>query len=86
MCKRHLKHSNVKYVENILIKNIESQNTCKQSTSIFWVPGRRYQDSRHLLLNPKVPKNVIGFNNHAQRSTTPYYLYVDNPLKLKHTI
>ena len=44
------------------------------------VPGRRYQDSRHLLQNPKVSKNVMGFNNHAQRSTPPYYLDVDNPL------
>ena len=43
-------------------------------------PGRRYQDSRHLLQNPKVSKNVMGFNNHAQRSTSPYYLDVDNPL------
>ena len=44
------------------------------------VPGQRYQDSRHLLQNRKVPKNVMGFNNHAQRSTPPYYLDVDNPL------
>ena len=43
------------------------------------VPGRRYQDSRHLLQNPKVSKSVMGFNNHAQRSTPPYYLDVDNP-------
>ena len=45
------------------------------------VPGRRYQDSRHLLQNPKVSKNIMGFNNHAQRSTPPYYLDVDNPFK-----
>ena len=25
--------------------------------------------------------NVMGFNNHAQRSTPPYYLDVDNPFK-----
>ena len=47
------------------------------------VPGRRYQDSRHLLQNPKVSKNVMGSNNHAQRSTPPYYLDVDNPLDIK---
>ena len=41
------------------------------------VPVQRYQDS---FTNPKVPKNVMGFNNHAQRSTPPYYLNVDNPL------
>ena len=45
------------------------------------VPSWRYQDSIHLLQNPKVPKSVIGFNNHAQRSTPPYYLDVDNPLR-----
>ena len=43
------------------------------------VPGRTYQDSRHLLQNPKVPKYVMGFNNHAQRSTPPYYMDVDDP-------
>ena len=43
------------------------------------VPGRRYQDSRHILQNPKVSKSIMGFNNQAQRSTPPYYLDVDNP-------
>ena len=46
------------------------------------VPGQRYQDSRHLFQNPKVSKNIMGFNNHAQRSTPPYYLDVDNPLTI----
>ena len=46
------------------------------------IPGGRYQDSRHLLQNPKNPKKVMGFNNHAQRSTPPYYLDVDNPFVL----
>ena len=45
------------------------------------VPGGRYQDSSHLLQNPKVFKNVMGFNNNAQRSTPPFYLDVDNPLR-----
>ena len=44
------------------------------------VPGQRKKDSRHLLQNPKVSKNVMGFNNHAKISTPPYYLDVDNPL------
>ena len=44
------------------------------------VPGWRNKDSRHILQNPKVSKNAMGFNNHAQRSTPPYYLDVDNPL------
>ena len=45
------------------------------------VPGGKYQDSQHLLQNPKIPKNAMGFNNHAQRSTQPYYLDVDNPFE-----
>ena len=45
------------------------------------VPDQRYQDSRHLLQNTKGSKNVMGFKNHAQRSTPPYYLDVDNPLE-----
>ena len=49
------------------------------------VPNQRYQDSRTLLQNPKVPKNVMGFNNHAQRSTPPYYLDVESPLTKKVT-
>ena len=50
-----------------------------KSTSIILVPSQRYQDSGHLLQHPKVPKNVMDFNNRAQRFTTPYYLDVDNP-------
>ena len=42
------------------------------------VPGQRYQYSRHLLQNPKVPRNVMNFNNNAHRCTPPYYLDVDN--------
>ena len=45
------------------------------------VPGQGYQDFRHLLLNPKVSKNVMGFNNHAQIPAPPYYLDVDNPFQ-----
>ena len=45
------------------------------------VPGQRYQDSSHLLQNSKVSKNVMGFNNHAQRSSPPVYLDVDNHFK-----
>ena len=45
------------------------------------IPGRSYQDSRHLLENPKVSKNLMGFKNHAQRSTPLNYLNVDNPIR-----
>ena len=44
------------------------------------VPGRIYQNTRRLLQNTKVSKNIMGFNNHAQRSTQPYYLEEDTPL------
>ena len=38
------------------------------------VPSQRHQDSRHLLQNPKVPRNVMGFSNHAQTFTPLNYL------------
>ena len=47
------------------------------------VPCQRYKDIRHILQNTKVPKNVFGFKNHAQRSTPPYYLDVDSSLHRK---
>ena len=52
----------------------------KKSLNIILLPSQRYQDSRHLLLNPKVPRNVMGFSNREQRSTEPNYLDVDSPL------
>ena len=44
-----------------------------------FVPSQRHQDSKHLLLNPKVPRNVMGISNRAQRFTGPNYLDVDSP-------
>ena len=49
------------------------------------VPSQRYEDSRHLLQNPKVPRSVMGFRNRAQRFTGSNYLDVDSPLKRKLT-
>ena len=46
---------------------------------IILVSSQTYQNSRHLLQNPKVPRNVMGFSNRAQRFTGPNYLDVDNP-------
>ena len=43
------------------------------------VPSQKYQDSIHLLQNPKVSRNIMGFNNCAQRFTGSNYLVVDNP-------
>ena len=79
MSKRPLKPINVKYVGKISRKIIESQNMQKKPKHIL-VPCQRYKDIRHILQNTKVPKNVFGFKNHAQRSTPPYYLDVDSSL------
>ena len=56
------------------------KNTGQKSTYIILVPSETYKDFWQLLLNPKVPMIVLGFSNHAQRFTPPYYLDVDNPL------
>ena len=56
-------------------------NICKKSTLIILVCSQRYQDFCQLLQNLKFPKNVLGFSNHAQRFTPPYYLDVDNPFR-----
>ena len=58
------------------------KNISKKSIYIILVPSQRYQDFWQLLQNPKFPKNVLGFSNHAQRFSPPYYLYVDNPLDI----
>ena len=43
-------------------------------------PSQIYQDSRHLLQNPKVPRSVMGFSNRLHRFTESNYLVVDSPL------
>ena len=43
------------------------------------VPSQRYQDSRHILQNPRVSNYVIGFSNRPQRFTGSNYLDVDSP-------
>ena len=57
------------------------KNISKQCIYIILVPSQRYQDFWQLLKNPKVPKIVLGFSNHAQRFTPSYYLDVDNPFR-----
>ena len=46
------------------------------------VPSQRYQDSRHLLQNPRGPNYVMSFSNCAQRFTESNYLDVDSPFAL----
>ena len=71
----------VTFVERSSRLNGTWKNISKKSTYIILVPSQRYQDFWQLLQNPKVPKIVLGFSNHAQRFTPPYYLDVDNPFK-----
>ena len=52
-------------------KMVDEKNIYKKSINIILVPSQRYQDSRHLLQNPKVSRNVMGFSNRAQRYTGP---------------
>ena len=61
---------------------VHEKNIFLQSTYIILVPSQRYQDFWQLLQNLKVAKIVLGFSNHAQRFSPPYYLYVDNPLDI----
>ena len=70
MCKSNLKHSYVKYEENYSRK----KGNRKKKHEHILVPSPRYQDSRHLLQNPKDPRNVMGFSNCAQTFTPLNYL------------
>ena len=56
-------------------EEIEDYKTLtKKSITIILVSSQRYQDPRHLLQNPKVPRNVMGFSNCAQKFTPLNYL------------
>ena len=62
---------------------VDEKNIYKKSMNIISVPSQGYQDSRHLLQNPKVPRSVMGFSNCAQRFTGSNYLDVDSPFNSK---
>ena len=70
----------VTFVERSSRWNDTWKNISKKTTYIILVSSQRYQDFWQLLQNPKVPKIVLGFSNHAHRFTSPYCLDVDNPL------
>ena len=55
----------------------DKKTLTKKRINIVLVPSQRYQDSRHLLQNPKVPETVMGFNNHTQRFTASNYMDED---------
>ena len=50
----------------------------KKSTNTVLVPSQRYQDSRHILKNSKVSKNLIVFINCGQRFTPSNYMSLDS--------
>ena len=56
----------------------EKKTFIKKSINIILVPSQRYQDSRHILQNPKVPRNVMGFSNRAKTFTPLNYLSSDS--------
>ena len=85
MCKKHLKHYYVKCVTWFKKRKEKYQNTCKKNHKHILIPSQRYQESRNLLLNPKVPKNVMGFSNRAQTFTPLNYLSWDSPLPINRT-
>ena len=45
-------------------KKNENQGTYAKNIHFLKVPIQRYQDFRHILLNPKFPRNTMGFNNY----------------------
>ena len=53
---------------------VDEKNIYKKAIHIILVPSQRYQDSRHLLQNPKIPRNKMGFSNSAKTFTLPNHL------------
>ena len=51
-------------------ENTENHETLAKKHKDFLVPSQRYQDFRHILENPKIPKNSMGFNYHNQSHKT----------------
>ena len=89
ICFKYLLHMKEHLYEVISVTFVEKssrlngtwKNINKKSTCNILVPSQRYQDFWLLLQNQKTPQNVLGFSNHAQRFTPPYYLDVDNPFE-----
>ena len=43
---------------------VHQRTFTKKAPNFFLAPCWRYQDTIHLLQNPKLPRNTMGFNNH----------------------
>ena len=52
------------FVEKFQDEIVTEKTFTKKAQHFFGVSSLRYQDFRNILQNPKVPKNVIGSNNH----------------------
>ena len=48
---------------------VHEKTFTNKAHSFVWVSCRRYPDFRHILQNPKVPKNVMG--SHQRDSKIP---------------
>ena len=82
MCKRHLKYGYVKCVAKYSRRKRNHITHAKKAQAILG-PSQRYQDTRHLLQNPKVPRIVMGFSNCAQPFNPLNYLCSDSPFNNK---
>ena len=43
---------------------VHQRTFTKKAPNLFGGPCKRYQDIRHILQNPKLPRKAMGFNNH----------------------
>ena len=55
-------------------KMVDDKIFTTKSINIILVPSQRYQDSKLLLQNTKVPRNIMGFSNLANTLTPQNYL------------
>ena len=53
---------------------VDDKTFTKKSINNRLVPSQRYKDSKHLLQNVKVPRNIVGFSNRAQKFNPLNYL------------
>ena len=83
MCKRHLKHFNVKCMENVSRKKGDHKTYAQKTPAYFGSQSKisRFQTS---LQNPTGPNYVMSFSNRAQRFTGSNYLDVDSPFVLSY--
>ena len=85
MCKIHLKYCYINCVKIDFFfkykKKSQNPKHMQKPNKHILVPSQRYQDSWHLLQNPKVPRNVMGFSNCAHTFTPLNYLGWDSPFE-----